>query len=87
MKIGVTAVEENPSDGDVHFLDDRINECNFETTGIRDGRVLSFFLRDGSPANARSGLALAGRRLRAMGRQIQLACDRNQSVMNCSESA
>ena len=50
MKIDIRAVEENPNDGDVHFLDDRINEYNFETTGIRDGRVVSFFLRDGSAA-------------------------------------
>jgi ribosomal protein S18 acetylase RimI-like enzyme len=50
MKIDIPAVEENPSDGDVHFLEDRINEYNFEATGIRDGRVLSFFLRDGSAA-------------------------------------
>jgi hypothetical protein len=31
--------------------------------------------------DARSGLALSGRRLRATGRQIQLGHDRNHSVM------
>ena len=34
MKIELPASDENPADADVHFLDDRINEYNFETTGI-----------------------------------------------------
>src|SRR5271169_4549015 len=55
MKINIPKVEENPSDGDIHFLDDRINEYNFETTGIRDGRVVSFFLR-GRDASIIAGL-------------------------------
>jgi ribosomal protein S18 acetylase RimI-like enzyme len=55
MKINVPKVEENPSDGDIHFLDDRINEYNFETTGIRDGRVVSFLLR-GRDASIIAGL-------------------------------
>jgi GNAT superfamily N-acetyltransferase len=46
MKIHIPPVNENPADSDVHFLDDRINEYNVETTGITDGRILSFFIRD-----------------------------------------
>jgi hypothetical protein len=42
MKIGIPPVNENPDDADVHLLDDRINEYNFETTGITDGRIVSF---------------------------------------------
>lgn len=46
MEIGIPPVNETPDDADVRFLDDRINEYNFETTGITDGRIVSFFVRD-----------------------------------------
>ena len=46
MKIGIPPVNESPDDSDVHFLDDRINEYNVETTGITDGSIVSFFVRD-----------------------------------------
>jgi ribosomal protein S18 acetylase RimI-like enzyme len=46
MKIELPSVNENPTDAEVHFLDDRINEYNVETTGIGDGRILSFLIRD-----------------------------------------
>jgi GNAT superfamily N-acetyltransferase len=46
MKTEIPLVEENPDDADVRLLDDRINEYNFETTGITDGRIVSFFVRD-----------------------------------------
>lgn len=34
MKIDIPFVNANPSDADLHFLEDRINEYNVETTGI-----------------------------------------------------
>ena len=34
MKIDIPLVNENPSDADLRFLEDRINEYNVETTGI-----------------------------------------------------
>lgn len=46
MKIEIPPVEDNPSENDVRFLEDRINEYNVHTTGITDGRTLSFFIRD-----------------------------------------
>ena len=46
MKIDIPSVTDNPSDADVRFLEDRITEYNVETTGITDGRILSFFIRD-----------------------------------------
>jgi ribosomal protein S18 acetylase RimI-like enzyme len=46
MKIDLPPIDDNPADADVHFLDDRIYEYNFETTGITDGRVVSYFVRD-----------------------------------------
>ena len=46
MSVSIPPIDENPADSDVHFLDDRINEYNVERTGIADGRVLSFFVRD-----------------------------------------
>ena len=46
MKIVYRAVEESPSDGDIHVPDDRISKCNFEVTRIYDGPIVSFLLRD-----------------------------------------
>ena len=46
MKIRLPSIDENPSDSDFHFLEDRINEYNVETTGIADGRILSWLVRD-----------------------------------------
>ena len=39
-------IEEHPDPGDVSELEDLLNEFNFETTGIRDGRELAIFERD-----------------------------------------
>jgi GNAT superfamily N-acetyltransferase len=38
--------EEEPRTADIHRLRDAINEFNCETTGFRDGRFLTTFLRD-----------------------------------------
>lgn len=38
-------VTDDPSGRDVGELDDRINEFNFDRSGIRDGRYLSIMLR------------------------------------------
>jgi len=46
MKIDFPPVNENPADSDLHFLEDRITEYNVAITGITDGRILSFFIRD-----------------------------------------
>ena len=46
MTIDIPDVDENPRDGDVHFLEDEINRYNADTTGISDGRIISFFVRD-----------------------------------------
>ena len=46
MDIKIPPVDENPSDADVHFLEDRINQHNVETTKIGDGRIISFLLHD-----------------------------------------
>jgi GNAT superfamily N-acetyltransferase len=46
MKIDLPPVNVSPADADVHFLEDRIDEYNVETTGITDGAILSFFIRD-----------------------------------------
>jgi ribosomal protein S18 acetylase RimI-like enzyme len=40
-------VEDRPSPADVAFLEERINEFNFATTGYRDGRELACFVRGG----------------------------------------
>jgi ribosomal protein S18 acetylase RimI-like enzyme len=46
MSIDIPEVDENPRDADVHVLEDQINRYNVQTTGITDGRIISFFLRD-----------------------------------------
>jgi GNAT superfamily N-acetyltransferase len=37
---------DQPSLVDIQFLEDRINDYNFSTTGYHDGRLLSIFVRD-----------------------------------------
>ncbi len=39
-------IDSNPDPQDVQFLDERITEYNFETTGITDGKLVSCFIRD-----------------------------------------
>ena len=39
-------VEIEPDPADVAFLEDRINEYNFATTGITDGQLLALLVRD-----------------------------------------
>jgi GNAT superfamily N-acetyltransferase len=46
MKFELPSLDDNPADRDVHFLDDRINEYNEAATGITDGRIVSWFVRD-----------------------------------------
>ncbi len=40
------AVESTPEPKDIEFLQDRINEYNYEATGITDGRLIAIFNRD-----------------------------------------
>jgi ribosomal protein S18 acetylase RimI-like enzyme len=49
-------VVDDPSRADLEFLDERINEFNYDVTGYRDGRYLAIFLRDAEGA-IRAGLA------------------------------
>jgi GNAT superfamily N-acetyltransferase len=39
-------VTSQPEDGDIRFLDDRINEFNYAATGYTDGALLASFVRD-----------------------------------------
>ena len=39
---------EEPTSGDIEFLEDRLYEFNRAKTGIRDGKLLGVFLRDAS---------------------------------------
>lgn len=41
MDIKIPPADENPSEADVHFLEDNINQYNVETTKIGDGTQLS----------------------------------------------
>ncbi len=46
MSLPSIVIESDPSRQDVQFLEDRLTEFNFETTGITDGRLLASFPRD-----------------------------------------
>src|SRR5262245_9397177 len=39
-------IDSDPKLEDIQFLEDRINDFNFKTTGITDGQSLSILLRD-----------------------------------------
>jgi ribosomal protein S18 acetylase RimI-like enzyme len=39
-------IEDHPDPKDVDFLEDRIIEHNYDSTGFRDGKLLAIFLRD-----------------------------------------
>jgi GNAT superfamily N-acetyltransferase len=48
--LGPIVFEEEPSRADVDRLKDAIDAFNYETTGFRDGRYLTAFVRDGAGA-------------------------------------
>lgn len=48
MDLEQFTVEKHPDKSDVNFLNDRINEFNFATTGVKDGGELAIFVRDDS---------------------------------------
>ena len=48
MEAAGLVIEEHPAAQDVEFLSERINEFNFATTQIYDGRELAIFVRDAS---------------------------------------
>ena len=46
IKIKIPPVNQNPSDHDVRFLEDRVTEYNVQRTGIKDGKTLSYLVRE-----------------------------------------
>ncbi|HUJ28385.1 MAG TPA: GNAT family N-acetyltransferase [Myxococcales bacterium] len=48
-------IQDQPSDGEVRFVEDQVDEFNMATTGLRDYRPLAVFLRDAAGA-LRAGL-------------------------------
>jgi len=98
MKIRIPPVNESPDDADVHFLDDRINQYNFETTGINDGRIISFFVRDelgdiiaglygwtwGGTCAVRYLWVRADHRKRGYGTALMEAAEREALVRGCA---
>jgi len=99
MKIRIPPVNESPDDADVHFLDDRINQYNFETTGITDGRIFSFFVRDelgdiiaglygwtwGGTCAVRYLWVRADHRKRGYGTALMEAVEREALVRGCTQ--
>jgi GNAT superfamily N-acetyltransferase len=99
MKIRIPPVNESPDDADVHFLDDRINQYNFETTGITDGRIISFFVRDesgdiiaglygwtwGGTCAVRYLWVRADHRKRGCGTALMEAAEREAHVRGCTQ--
>ena len=58
MTFNIPAADHNPSDADIHFLDDQINRYNVQATGITDGRVMSFL--SGTKAHGSSLASMDG---------------------------
>ena len=99
MEIGIPPVNETPDDADVRFLDDRINAYNFETTGITDGRIVSFFVRDergdiiaglygwtwGGTCAVRYLWVRAGHRKRGYGTALMESAEREALVRGCTQ--
>lgn len=99
MKIELPPSDENPADADVHFLDDRINEYNFETTGITDGKIVSYFVRDdadeiiaglygwtwGGTCEVRYLWVRADYRKRGYGDALMAAAEREAIARGCSQ--
>jgi ribosomal protein S18 acetylase RimI-like enzyme len=99
MKIELPASDENPADADVHFLDDRINEYNFETTGITDGRIISYLVRDdmgaiiaglygwtwGGTCEVRYLWVRGDLRKRGYGTALMTAAEREATARGCSQ--
>jgi ribosomal protein S18 acetylase RimI-like enzyme len=46
MQATNVSVSDDPTLEDLHFLEERINDYNFATSGIRDARLLAIVLRD-----------------------------------------
>jgi hypothetical protein len=42
----VTPISVNPTPDDVQYLEDRIYEFNSSVTGVADGELLAFFVRE-----------------------------------------
>jgi ribosomal protein S18 acetylase RimI-like enzyme len=99
MKINLPTIDDNPADADVHFLDDRINEYNFETTGITDGRAVSYLLRDdageiiaglygwtwGGTCEVRYLWVRGDYRKRGYGKELMAAAEREAIARGCSQ--
>src|SRR5436305_14121906 len=48
-------IQDDPSEAELRFLEDQVDEFNMATTGFRDARALAIFLRDATGA-IRAGL-------------------------------
>src|SRR5258708_18813672 len=46
MPFNSLSVTDDPTPSEVQFLEDRINEFNFATTGFYDGRLLTILVKD-----------------------------------------
>ena len=53
-------LDDHPERSIVEFLDDRINEFNFDQTDIRDGRQLAVYIRDTTASAAGPATLVAG---------------------------
>ncbi len=98
-KIPIPPVDEHLPDSDLHFLEDRINEYNVQQTGIRDGRILSYLVReqDGTIIAGLYGWTWGGccevrylwvrwdRRNRGYGKGLMAAAEAEAIARGCSQ--
>lgn len=60
MEESEITLDDHPDRSIVEFLDDRINEFNFDQTDIRDGRQLAVYIRDTTAAGDDAAPLVAG---------------------------
>jgi GNAT superfamily N-acetyltransferase len=92
-------IEEHPAAADVAWLEDRINEFNFATTGIHDGRLLASFIR-GETGEVRAGIfgwtwgdcceirflwVEGSERKRGLGSRLLLAAEKEAAARGCTQ--
>ena len=90
-------IEEKPSNADLRFVEDQVDEFNMATTGFRDARIIAIFARDatgeicagltghtwGGYCEVRYLWVREAERGRGMGRALLAAAEREIRARGC----
>jgi len=94
----VTLISVNPTPDDVQYLEDRIYEFNSSVTGVADGELLAFFVRErdrivagicgntwGGTCELRQFWVDESRRHRGLGTKLFQAAEREARQRGCTQ--